>query len=112
VYAGAGLAFRRMRTIEADYPVVGAGGMGTAFIDTLVTETSATRRAWRWWTATASRVGTGPRPTRSCGCISPRCSTASTRCLSVRDRILSMAKSALSATATKLDQLMVDEALV
>jgi len=96
VYAGAGLAFRRMRTIEADYPVVGAGGMGTAFIDTLVTETSATRRAWRWWTATASRVGT----------------TASTRCLSVRDRILSMAKSALSATATKLDQLMVDEALV
>jgi len=28
----------------------------------------------------------------------------------VRDRILGMAKSALSATATKLDQLMVDEA--
>jgi NAD(P)-binding Rossmann-like domain len=30
-----------MRTIEADYLVVGAGAMGMAFIDTLVTETSA-----------------------------------------------------------------------
>ena len=31
-----------MRTIEADYLVVGAGAMGLAFIDTLVTETDAT----------------------------------------------------------------------
>ncbi len=31
-----------MYTIEADYLVVGAGAMGMAFIDTLVTETSAT----------------------------------------------------------------------
>ena len=31
-----------MHTIEADYLVVGAGAMGMAFIDTLVTETSAT----------------------------------------------------------------------
>lgn len=30
-----------MRTIEADYLVVGAGAMGMAFIDTLVTETEA-----------------------------------------------------------------------
>ncbi|WP_369830209.1 hypothetical protein, partial [Mycobacterium sp. E1747] len=31
-----------MRTIEADYLVVGAGAMGMAFVDTLVTETSGT----------------------------------------------------------------------
>lgn len=31
-----------MRTIEADYLVVGAGAMGLAFVDTLVTETDAT----------------------------------------------------------------------
>jgi cation diffusion facilitator CzcD-associated flavoprotein CzcO len=31
-----------MRTIEADYLVVGAGAMGLAFIDTLVSETTAT----------------------------------------------------------------------
>ena len=31
-----------MRTIEADYLVVGAGAMGLAFTDTLVTETDAT----------------------------------------------------------------------
>lgn len=31
-----------MHTIEADYLVVGAGAMGMAFIDTLITETSAT----------------------------------------------------------------------
>jgi hypothetical protein len=31
-----------MHTIEADYLVVGAGAMGMAFLDTLVTETSAT----------------------------------------------------------------------
>lgn len=31
-----------MRTIEADYLVIGAGAMGLAFIDTLVTETDAT----------------------------------------------------------------------
>ena len=30
------------RTIEADYLVVGAGAMGMAFIDTLVSETDAT----------------------------------------------------------------------
>lgn len=30
-----------MHTIEADYLVVGAGAMGMAFIDTLVTETEA-----------------------------------------------------------------------
>ncbi len=32
----------RVRTIEADYLVVGAGAMGMAFVDTLVTETDAT----------------------------------------------------------------------
>lgn len=31
-----------MRTIEADYLVVGAGAMGMAFVDTLITETDAT----------------------------------------------------------------------
>src|SRR5258707_4693856 len=30
------------RTIEADYLVVGAGAMGMAFVDTLVSETTAT----------------------------------------------------------------------
>ncbi|OBB95174.1 hypothetical protein A5782_08240 [Mycobacterium sp. 852002-40037_SCH5390672] len=30
-----------MRTIESDYLVVGAGAMGMAFIDTLVSETEA-----------------------------------------------------------------------
>src|SRR5512142_2768758 len=30
-----------MQTIEADYLVVGAGAMGMAFLDTLVTETDA-----------------------------------------------------------------------
>lgn len=32
-----------MQTIEADYLVIGAGAMGMAFIDTLVSETSATQ---------------------------------------------------------------------
>ena len=31
-----------MQTIEADYLVVGAGAMGMAFVDTLITETDAT----------------------------------------------------------------------
>ncbi|BBX65390.1 hypothetical protein MSAS_45640 [Mycobacterium saskatchewanense] len=34
-----GIAFGPMRTIGADYLVVGAGAMGVAFIDTLVSET-------------------------------------------------------------------------
>jgi hypothetical protein len=36
-----GLAFIPMHTIEADYLVIGAGAMGMAFVDTLVTETEA-----------------------------------------------------------------------
>jgi cation diffusion facilitator CzcD-associated flavoprotein CzcO len=31
-----------MKTIEADYLVVGAGAMGMAFVDTLITETDTT----------------------------------------------------------------------
>ncbi|OBG22350.1 hypothetical protein A5764_13060 [Mycobacterium sp. 852002-51057_SCH5723018] len=68
-----------MHTIEADYLVVGAGAMGMAFTDTLVSETDA-------------RVVLVDRSHQPGG----RWTTAG------------MAKSALSASATKLDRLMLE----
>lgn len=44
-----------MQNIEADYLVIGAGAMGMAFLDTLVTETSATGATSATW-ATGARV--------------------------------------------------------
>ena len=62
-----------MTTLETDYLVVGAGAMGMAFTDTLVTETDAqvviVDRAMR-------PVGTGTGHTRLSACISRRRTTA------------------------------------
>jgi L-2-hydroxyglutarate oxidase LhgO len=56
-----------MRTIETDYLVVGAGAMGMAFTDTVVSETDATivivDRGH-------SQAATGSQPTHSCGSTS------------------------------------------
>jgi hypothetical protein len=149
-----------MHTIGADYLVVGAGAMGMAFIDTLVTETSATsatrarvvlvdrnrQPGGHWTTAYPFVRPHQPHPNTDLDWlrIAPADYGNQLRRLDdpdltawlcaarldlfdhlmghllapasakprVRDRILRMAKSALSATATKLDQLMVDEALV
>ena len=48
-----------MQTIEADYLVVGAGAMGMAFVDTLITETDAIHRA------RSSSSANSPRPRAS-----------------------------------------------
>ena len=66
-----------MHTIEADYLVVGAGAMGMAFLDTLVSETEA--RVVVVVTATMRPVGIGLPRIRSSDCISRRHSMASTR---------------------------------
>ena len=62
-----------MGTIEADYLVIGAGATAMAFVDTLVSETAAT-------VVVVDRnhrpAGTGPPPTRSCGCTNRRPTTA------------------------------------
>ena len=117
-----------MDTIETDYLVVGAGAMGMAFTDTLVCETQARvvlvdrnhqpGRALRAVAASQLRwlddPGLGAWLSAAwldiLGHLMGHLLAPASAKPRVRDRILSVAESALSATATKLDQLMLDEA--
>ncbi|CFB47790.1 Uncharacterised protein [Mycobacterium tuberculosis] len=64
------------KTIETDYLVIGAGAMGMAFTDTLITESGA---RVVMIDRHANLVDIGPPPTRSCGYTSHRPITASTQ---------------------------------